>query len=106
MVADQTPVREEEKCWATFLNRDTAFFVGADKIARMTRAPVFFVAIRRVARGRYQAQVSELARPPFDPEGYPVMERYVRALEAMVLERPEDWLWAYNKWKYKKPLYE
>ena len=105
MVADQTPVREEEKCWAKFLNRDTAFFVGADKIARMTRAPVFFVSIRRSGRGRYQARVSELAQPPFDPEGYPVMERYVRALEAMVLEHPADWLWAYNKWKYKKPLY-
>jgi lauroyl/myristoyl acyltransferase len=34
-----------------------------------------------------------------------VVERYVRALEALVRECPEDWLWVYNKWKYKKPLY-
>jgi KDO2-lipid IV(A) lauroyltransferase len=105
MNADQTPLREEEKYWAKFLGRDTAFFVGADKIARMTRAPVFFVAIRRIARGRYEAEVLELARPPFDPEDHSVVERYVRALEAMVLEHPADWLWVYNKWKYKKPLY-
>ena len=105
MNADQTPLREEEKYWAKFLGRDTAFFIGPDKIARMTRAPAFFVGIRRIARGRYEAWVTELARPPFDPEGHPVVERYVRAVEAMVLEHPEDWLWVYNKWKYKKPLY-
>lgn len=105
MNADQTPLKEEEKCWAKFLGRDTAFYIGSDKIARMTRAPVYFVAIRRVARGHYTAEISELARPPFDPDGYPVVERYVRALEALVRECPEDWLWVYNKWKYKKPLY-
>ena len=105
MVADQTPLREEEKCWTRFLDRETAFFVGADKIARMTRAPVFFVGVRRVSRGHYEARISELARPPFDSGGYPVVERYVRALEAQVRERPEDWLWIYNKWKYRKPLY-
>ncbi|HXD50905.1 MAG TPA: lysophospholipid acyltransferase family protein, partial [Burkholderiales bacterium] len=42
LVADQTPPREEEKHWTRFLNQDTAFFVGADKIARITRSPVFF----------------------------------------------------------------
>ncbi len=105
MSADQTPLREEEKHWATFLGRDTAFFIGPDKIARMTRAPVFFVAMRRRARGYYEVHVSELARPPFATGGYPVVESYVRALEGLVLESPEDWLWVYNKWKYKKPLY-
>ena len=105
MNTDQTPLREEEKYWARFMNRDTAFFVGADKIARMTRAPVFFVAMRRVSRGHYEAQLSELARPPFPTGDHPVVERYVRALEEIVRQSPEDWLWIYNKWKYKKPLY-
>ena len=105
MNADQTPLKEEEKLWAKFLGRDTAFFIGSDKIARMTRAPVFFVAMRRLARGHYEAHVSELARPPFERGGYPVVERYVLALEGLVMESPEDWLWVYNKWKYKKPLY-
>ena len=34
LVADQTPLASEEKHWTRFLNQDTAFFVGADKIAR------------------------------------------------------------------------
>jgi KDO2-lipid IV(A) lauroyltransferase len=105
MNADQTPLREEEKVWAKFLGRDTAFFVGADKIARMTRAPVFFVAMRRRSRGHYEAHVAELARPPFEAGSHPVVTRYVLALEGLVLESPADWLWVYNKWKYKKPLY-
>ena len=105
MNADQTPLKEEQKVWAKFLGRDTAFFIGADKIARMTRAPVYFVAMRRRARGYYEAHISELALPPYGSGGYPVVERYVLALEGLVLESPEDWLWVYNKWKYKKPLY-
>jgi KDO2-lipid IV(A) lauroyltransferase len=105
MIADQTPLKEEEKAWAKFLGRDSAFFIGADKIARMTRAPVYFVAMRRRSRGHYEAHVSELARPPYASGGYPVVERYVLALEGLVLEAPEDWLWVYNKWKYRKPLY-
>lgn len=105
MVTDQTPLREEEKHWAKFLGRDTPFFIGADKIARMIRAPVFYVAMRRVSRGYYEVDILELARPPFESGGYPVVDRYVRALEEQVRAAPEDWLWIYNKWKYKKPLY-
>src|SRR5258705_1942608 len=82
LVADQTPPREEEKHWTRFLNQDTAFFVGADKIARMVRAPVFFVGMRRVSRGHYEAQLQLLVQPPYDTESTDIIERYARAAEA------------------------
>ena len=53
LIADQTPPREEKKHWTRFLNRDTAFFVGAEKIARFLDAPVLYVDMRRVRRGHY-----------------------------------------------------
>jgi KDO2-lipid IV(A) lauroyltransferase len=105
LVADQTPPREEEKHWTRFLNQDTAFFVGADKIARMVRAPVFFVGIVRTSRGHYEATLQLLAEPPYSGEGTDIIERYARAAEAHITEDPADWLWMYRKWKYKKPLY-
>ena len=40
LVADQTPLKSMDKHWARFLNQDTAFFVGAEKIARFLEAPV------------------------------------------------------------------
>nr|AEQ20468.1 lipid A biosynthesis lauroyl (or palmitoleoyl) acyltransferase [uncultured bacterium CSL142] len=105
LVADQTPLREEEKHWTQFLSQDTAFFVGADKIARLTRSPVFFVGMTRLRRGYYEARVQLLAQPPYSAQGTEIIERYARAAESHIVEYPADWLWMYRKWKYKKPLY-
>ena len=105
LVADQTPPRDEEKHWTRFLDQDTAFFVGADKIARITRSPVLFVGMTRVRRGYYEARIEVLAEPPYPDEGADIIERYVRVAESHIRQHPEDWLWMYRKWKYKKPLY-
>jgi Kdo2-lipid IVA lauroyltransferase/acyltransferase len=51
MVADQEPTTSEHKYWTRFLGRDTAFYMGPEEIARVTRLPVFFVAMRRLSRG-------------------------------------------------------
>ncbi len=105
LVADQTPPRDEEKYWTRFLNQDTAFFVGADRIARIMRAPVFFVGMQRVRRGYYEARLQLLAEPPYSGAGSDIIELYARAAEAHIVQHPADWLWMYRKWKYKKPLY-
>ena len=110
LVADQTPLKQEEKHWSRFLNQDTAFFVGADKIARILKAPVLFVAMRREKKGFYTARLQLLATPPYDripdrDDEAEIIERYARALEAEIRRSPADWLWIHRKWKYAKPLY-
>ena len=85
LIADQTPPRDDKKHWSRFLNRDTAFFVGAEKVARFLDSPVLYVAMRRVGRGRYSVRLLPLAMPPFDAEAgvedTPIMERFARKLE-------------------------
>jgi Kdo2-lipid IVA lauroyltransferase/acyltransferase len=104
MVADQTPTIDEPKHWTTFLNQDSTFFVGADAIARILQAPVLFVEMRRVARGRYTMRVSRLADPPYAKgASIDVIERYARALEGQIRASPADWLWVHRKWKYPRP---
>lgn len=104
MVADQTPTIDEPKHWTRFLNQDTAFFVGADAIARILKAPVVFVEMYRVSRGRYRMRVSMLSLPPYDrAAGTQVIEHYARALESEIRNSPADWLWIHRKWKYPKP---
>jgi len=103
LIADQTPPRDAKKHWSRFLNRDTAFFVGAEKVAHFLDSPVLYVAMRRVGRGRYSVRLHPLAMPPFDEEdGTPIMERFARMLEAAVRESPADWLWLQKRWKYPK----
>jgi len=106
MLADQSPIIEEEKYWATFLHQDTVFPVGADKIARLTRYPVLFVGIQRLRRGYYSVTFEPLAVPPYAKQGNPVIAPYVAAVERQILAQPANWLWSYRKWKYKKSLYD
>ena len=107
LVADQTPLKSMDKHWTRFLNQDTAFFVGAEKIARFLDAPVAYVAMRRLRRGYYAVHLHVLAEPPYDGdaeqegEGW-ITEAYARKLEAEIRARPADWLWIENKWKYPR----
>lgn len=39
LLADQNPRRDAERCWVHFFQQDTAFGVGLEKIARLTRYP-------------------------------------------------------------------
>jgi len=107
LIADQTPRQQHPKHWTRFLNRDTAFFLGAEKIAHFLDAPVLFVAMRRVRRGHYAVRLVPLAEPPYGSDavgvGSPIMEGFARCLERAVLESPADFLWLQKRWKYPRP---
>jgi Kdo2-lipid IVA lauroyltransferase/acyltransferase len=105
MNADQAPVSTDKRYWTQFLGQDTAFYVGAEQIARATRLPILYLVMRRVKRGWYEVEVRQLwdGRERLEPNA--VTERYARACEADVLANPADWLWSYRRWKLKKPLY-
>ncbi|HLX29106.1 MAG TPA: lysophospholipid acyltransferase family protein [Casimicrobiaceae bacterium] len=104
MVADQTPPRNMDKHWTRFLNQDTAFFTGADRIAKFLDAPVVYVAMRRTGKGHYSVRLHVLVEPPYEvSDELDVVERYARRLEAEIRSSPADWLWVHNKWKYPRP---
>ena len=104
LVADHTPKHNEEKHWTRFLNQDTAFFVGADKIAKILKAPVIYVAMRRDGPGALQrrAQAPGGAAVRSATSGPEIVERYARMLEEEIRRSPADWLWLHRKWKYQQ----
>lgn len=105
MLADQEPVTSERKHWAHFLNRDTAFFVGPEEIARATRYAAFFVGLRRLRRGHYEVEfVPLVAAGETLPPGE-FTTRYARLVEEQIQAAPADWPWSHKRWKLKKPLY-
>jgi KDO2-lipid IV(A) lauroyltransferase len=106
MVADQCPRPDEDKYWSCFLGRDTAFYNGPETLALLLKAPVVFVHMQRVRRGRYRIRFELLAEPPYRQKKGEIMRRYVRAVEKQVREAPQDWIWAYKRWKYPRPIYE
>jgi KDO2-lipid IV(A) lauroyltransferase len=105
LIADQTPRKKDPKYWTRFLRQDTAFFLGADKIARFLDAPAYFVSMWRTSRGHYTVRLEALAQPPYDElDDALIVERYARCLERAIIESPADWLWLQKKWKYAKPV--
>ena len=105
MVADQEPTTSEHKHWTRFLNRDTAFYMGPEEIARVTKLPVFFIVMRRVARGYYEMAFEPLAQPDEKLSHGELTERYARRVEQQIREAPPDWPWSHKRWKLKKSLY-
>jgi Kdo2-lipid IVA lauroyltransferase/acyltransferase len=105
MNADQAPVSTDQRYWTKFLGQDTAFYIGAEQIARATRLPILYMVMRRVKRGFYEVEIRSLwdGREALQPND--ITERYARACEIDVLKAPADWLWSYRRWRLKKPLY-
>lgn len=99
LVADQEPVASERRHWTRFLNRDSAFFMGADIIAKTLRYPTFFVSIRRVARGEYVADFESLWQPGETLLPGELAERYARRVERQIYESPADWPWSHKRWR-------
>ncbi|HUO19851.1 MAG TPA: lysophospholipid acyltransferase family protein [Steroidobacteraceae bacterium] len=106
MVADQEPARSERRYWTRFLNRDTAFYMGPEEIARVTQFPVFFITIRRRARGYYEMEFLPLARggKPLPPGT--LTERYAHLVEEQIRAAPPDWPWSHKRWRLKKSVYQ
>ena len=55
-IADQLPKWENMHHWTTFLNHDTSFFIGAERIAKQVDAALYYVDVERVKRGYYQVR--------------------------------------------------
>lgn len=99
LIADQTPSDMRNAHWANFLNQDTPFLQGMDKLARQTGYPVFYFEIERVKRGFYEVTFSPICEAPKElPEGK-ITQRYAASLEATIRNSPADWLWSHRRWK-------
>jgi KDO2-lipid IV(A) lauroyltransferase len=105
MVADQEPRTSERRHWTRFMNRDTAFFMGAEEITRVTKFPAFFVGLKRTRRGHYAVSATPLTTPGEKLTTGAVTERYARMVEVQIQASPADWPWSHKRWKLKKSLY-
>jgi KDO2-lipid IV(A) lauroyltransferase len=106
MVADQEPTTSEHKHWTSFLNRDSAFYMGPEEISRVTHFPVFFVSMRRTGRGYYEMEIQPLSPGGEARAAGELTERYARLVEDQIYAAPPDWPWSHKRWKLKKSVYE
>lgn len=102
IVADQTPTSSAVRYFTQFMGLDTAFFIGPEAIARAARLPVWYLAMRREARGFYRINFVPLCEAGEELAPGALIERYAAAVESLTRECPPDWLWNYRRWKVQR----
>ena len=102
LIADQNPPRRPDSRWFRFLNQDTIFFDGGEKLARRCQLPVYFMKMERLRRGRYEMSFELIYDGKEEVAEYEITQRYVRMLEAEIRRRPELWMWSHRRWKHKR----
>ncbi len=100
LVGDQTPTREESRYFTSFLNQETAVFLGVEKIALKLNSPIIYFSINRIRRGHYECVVKSLIDNPEQTMEYEITEAHTRELEKNIRFQPEYWLWSHKRWKF------
>jgi len=103
LVTDQIPAKGEIHYWTRFLNQDTAYFLGSERIAKKTGFAVVYFAMSKIKRGKYSLKFIPLFDSPEDTEIYEITDRHVSMLENFIRDEPQYWLWSHKRWKHKNP---
>jgi KDO2-lipid IV(A) lauroyltransferase len=105
MAIDQN-IRAGRGVFVDWLGRPASTIRSSAYVARETGAPAFAGYACRVAPGKYKAVVTEeIPWEPYpeDPEKELMINtrNHARAIENVIYEHPELWLWGHRRWKHQ-----
>jgi len=103
-IADQKPSLNNIHYWTTFLSQDTPVLDSPERIACQLNTLVFYVDVRKMKRGYYEAEIIIISDNPKAAKEYEITEKYIRLMEKTILREPANWLWTHNRWKHRRKL--
>lgn len=98
-IADQSPRKRNIQHYLPFLNHRTPVTIGTEKIARHYGFEAWFVDVKKVKRGYYEAEFVLMNHNPKNLPEYELTEMYYRMLEQMIRRQPELYLWTHRRFK-------
>ena len=104
LIADQRPPKQGGHYWTTFLNQETAIFLGPEKIAKKLNSAVIFSYLQKVKRGKYLVKFKLLFEDTAKCKEHEITDTYIHFLESIIKEKPEYWLWSHKRWKHKREI--
>ncbi|MFD2035598.1 lysophospholipid acyltransferase family protein [Belliella marina] len=105
LAADQRPTNTEIRYWAPFMNRETVFFEGAEKLAKRFGHTVIYSDVRKPKRGHYIFTYSLMDMPPYDQAAeHSITDEFIRRTEQTIRHSPSLYLWSHNRWKVSRPI--
>lgn len=103
IVNDQSPTNKSKAYWNTFLNQETGWNVGPEKLAKKFDYVVLFGHSKKVTRGSYEVEFTLVTETPQTTPHEFITDKYSSILESIIKKKPEFWLWSHKRWKHKKP---
>jgi len=101
LIADQIPALGDIHFWQSFLNQETAWFTGGEKIALKKKLPVVYLRTKQVKKGKYSAEIIPLYDGEDSMAKLDITKFYIHALEQTILDHPPHWLWSHRRWKHQ-----
>lgn len=98
-IADQSPKKVESHHFLHFLNHNTPVLTGTEKITKHYGFEAFFLNVKRVKRGYYEAEFIKLHDNPQSLPDYELTSLYYRMLEKCINTHPELYLWSHNRFR-------
>jgi KDO2-lipid IV(A) lauroyltransferase len=102
LIGDQTPTPEHLEHWQNFLNQDTPFLNGAERLAKALDFDVVYVDVVRTGRGKYTGEIKLISNDAPATADHEITSAYVKLLEQTIMKAPDNWLWSHRRWKHKK----
>ena len=103
ILPDQEP-RESGGVFAPFFGVPAYTMTLISKLARKTNAAVFFAYMQRLPRGKGYRLVIREAEPGIDSSDESTAATALnRSLEKCIMDCPEQYLWAYRRFKQRPP---
>lgn len=103
IVNDQSPSNLKSAHWNTFLNRETGWNIGPEKLAKKFDYVVLFGHSRKIKRGHYEVEFTTISDTPKEMKRGEITDVYTHLLEKLIVEKPEFWLWSHKRWKHLRP---
>lgn len=101
-IGDQNPSSGATAYWTNFLNQETAFLQGPEKISKKFNLPVIYLESYKTKRNHYEFTSKIICEDPNSLPDGEITELIVRCTEAEILKQPEIWLWSHRRWKHKR----
>lgn len=99
-MADQSPHKGKIRYRIPFLNQSTPVHLGVENLSKKCDLAVVFIDIQRVKRGYYEVTAELLFENVQNTQPYEVTDAHVQALERVIRQNPEPWLWSHKRWKH------
>lgn len=101
-IADQSPRIKDTHHYLHFLRHTVPVITGTEKIIKHFGFEAFYLEVKRIKRGYYQAEFIKIHDNPQTLPDFGLTDLFFQHLEHTIMSRPELYLWSHKRFRSAK----